>query len=78
MPNNELTNLVVYRCFPHIVNLACKAMLTAVTSLDYAREDAEEYTPTDSTINRDYVAVLRQAIRMVRHSYCILRAELIL
>ena len=24
-----------YRCFPHIVNLACKAMLKAVAKLDY-------------------------------------------
>ena len=41
-------------------------MLTIVTSLDYAQEDAADYDPTDaSNTKRDYVAVLRQAIRMV-------------
>ena len=41
-------------------------MLTAVTSLDYAQENAVDYDPTDaSNTKRDHVAVLRQAIRMV-------------
>ena len=58
--------ITCHRCFPHIVNLACKSTLTAVTSLDYAQEDAADYDPTDASITKwDYVAVLRQAIRMV-------------
>ena len=37
----------IYRCFPHIVNLACHAVLEAVTKLKYAAENAEDYVPND-------------------------------
>ena len=33
------------RCFPHIVNLACKAVLGVITQLKYAKEDATDFIP---------------------------------
>jgi hypothetical protein len=35
------------RCFPHIVNLACKAVLAAITNLTYAAEEAEDFVPPE-------------------------------
>ena len=37
----------IYRCFLHIVNLACHAILKAVTKLKYAAKNAEDYVPKD-------------------------------
>ena len=37
----------IYRCFPHIVNLACHAVLEAVTKLKYTAENAEDYVPNN-------------------------------
>ncbi|KAK0184205.1 ribonuclease H-like domain-containing protein [Armillaria mellea] len=31
--------LTIISCFAHIVNLACKAVLTAITNIDYAHDD---------------------------------------
>ncbi|PBK81084.1 hypothetical protein ARMGADRAFT_948805 [Armillaria gallica] len=33
--------LTIVSCFAHIVNLACKAVLTAITNIDYANDDAD-------------------------------------
>lgn len=33
------------RCSPHIVNLACKAVLGVITLLQYAKEDAADFIP---------------------------------
>jgi hypothetical protein len=46
------------RCFPHIVNLACKAVLGVLTELKYideTQEDYEEYDP-QNIFQRDLVA----------------------
>ncbi|KAK6992491.1 ribonuclease H-like domain-containing protein, partial [Favolaschia claudopus] len=59
------------RCFPHIVNLACKAVLSAITDMDFAASDApdfnrdageEAHTFLDA-IARDPVATIRTSIR---------------
>jgi len=34
-------------CFPHIVNLACKAALAAITDLTYVNETIEGYLDYD-------------------------------
>ena len=34
------------RCFPHVVNLACKAVLAAITNMDFTADDAEDYNPS--------------------------------
>ncbi|TFK41471.1 hypothetical protein BDQ12DRAFT_599653, partial [Crucibulum laeve] len=36
----------ICRHFPHIVNLACQAILGAITNMDYAVENAEHFDPT--------------------------------
>ncbi|KAJ7358519.1 hypothetical protein DFH08DRAFT_686901, partial [Mycena albidolilacea] len=33
------------RCFPHIVNLACKAVLGAITDMDFAASGAADFVP---------------------------------
>ncbi|KAI5896313.1 uncharacterized protein SCHCODRAFT_01093448 [Schizophyllum commune H4-8] len=56
----------VYRCFPHVVNLACKAVLAAITDLDFARPNAGPFVPTAT--HRDAIAIVRTAIRAIRAS----------
>lgn len=66
------------RCFPHIVNLACKAVLSAITNLDYAMENAPDFDPDlhddpeqfdpdgwRDQVKRDPIAALRTLIRLV-------------
>lgn len=38
----------MHRCFPHVVNLACKAVLTAITNMDFAADDAEDCNPNST------------------------------
>ena len=59
-------------CFPHVVNLSCKAVLSAITNMDYAANDAEDYAPNGLTpmtfidaINRDPIATVRTLVRVV-------------
>ncbi|KAJ3518939.1 hypothetical protein NMY22_g13434 [Coprinellus aureogranulatus] len=58
------------RCFPHIVNLACKAVIAAITDMEHAREpqNADEEAASMSEINGDAIATLRAFIRAVRVS----------
>jgi hypothetical protein len=70
------------RCFPHIINLACKAVLSAFTDEDLAKEltlnerdyapDPEESLPQtfEDAVQRDPIATLRSLIRTVRHDIC--------
>lgn len=62
------------RCFPHIVNLACKAVLGVITQLRYAKEDAADFVPDgeapppatfEEALKRDPVATTRSLIRGV-------------
>ena len=61
-----------WRCFPHIVNLACKAVLSAITHIKYAAENADDYVPPmtrsatfTEAIAWDPIAILRSLIRGV-------------
>ncbi|KIM34693.1 hypothetical protein M413DRAFT_75735, partial [Hebeloma cylindrosporum] len=60
------------RCFPHIVNLACKAILAAISSLDFDpfsedEEDDEGRTFIDK-LTEDPIARLRVLVRVIRAS----------
>jgi hypothetical protein len=60
-------NFQNFSCFPHIVNLACKAVLNAITNLKYVDdtvEDYEEYEP--SVFGRDCIATVRSLVNAVR------------
>lgn len=54
-------------CFPHIVNLACKAVLRALTNLDYAREpvNLQEQRSFLDVVDGDPIATIRALIRVV-------------
>ncbi|SJL00252.1 uncharacterized protein ARMOST_03564 [Armillaria ostoyae] len=62
------------RCFAHIVNLACKAVLTAITNIDYAHDDADFVPqpgqPTNfmAACRRDPIATARSVVRLIRGS----------
>ena len=62
-----LFNLTLfYSCFPHIVNLACKAVLEAITNLKFVDdtvEDYEDYEP--SGFSRDVIATVRSLVNAV-------------
>ena len=61
----SLCTLIVFcRCFPHIVNLACKAILSAVTNMDFAADNAEDYLFEGTS--SDPIATLRTLVRVVR------------
>jgi hypothetical protein len=72
-PFLPFTYLIGESCFPHVVNLACKAVLKAITNLNYAIEDVNEFVPegplatmfTDA-IDRDPIATVRSIVRSVR------------
>ncbi|KAJ6545313.1 ribonuclease H-like domain-containing protein, partial [Mycena capillaripes] len=53
------------RCFPHIVNLACKAIL-AITDMDFAASGAADFIP--DAIAREPVATVRTSVRVIRAS----------
>ena len=58
--------LFLIRCFPHIVNLAVKAVLAVMTDLQYANPNASDYQPAENCSRRDPIAILRTLIRIVR------------
>ncbi|KAJ6582875.1 hypothetical protein DFH09DRAFT_277734 [Mycena vulgaris] len=58
------------RCFPQIVSLACKAVLSAIINLDFAAHDANDFEPFDNeavtfmdAIDHDPIATLRTIVR---------------
>ena len=55
------------RCFPHVVNLACKAILAALTDLNYVREPmtAEEQVSFLDAMDKDPIATIRTLIHVV-------------
>ncbi|KAJ7495254.1 ribonuclease H-like domain-containing protein, partial [Mycena latifolia] len=65
-----------FRCFPHIVNLACKAVLGAITDMDFAAPEAADFVPRPAdaaltfmdTVRRDPVATVRTTVRVIRAS----------
>ncbi|KAF7326525.1 HAT family dimerization domain-containing protein [Mycena venus] len=63
------------RCFPHIVNLACKAVLGAITDMDFAASGSADFIPDPTrattfldAIARDPVATIRTTVRVIRAS----------
>jgi hypothetical protein len=55
------------RCFPHIVNLACKAVLGVLTNpkyIDDMQQDYEDYNPSGG-IDRDIIATVRGLVSSV-------------
>ncbi|KAH6906874.1 ribonuclease H-like domain-containing protein [Coprinopsis sp. MPI-PUGE-AT-0042] len=60
-------------CFPHIVNLACKAVLTAITNLKLAEVDDNTVDITAEVVEergglRDVIALGRSVVRAIRVS----------
>ena len=60
-------------CFPHVVNLACKAVVEAITRMEFSAVDADEYSPPEGprptsfieALERDPIAIIRSLIRSV-------------
>ncbi|KAJ7580032.1 hypothetical protein C8J56DRAFT_795274, partial [Mycena floridula] len=50
------------RCFPHVVNLACKAVLAAITNMDFVADDARDFEPG---VTRDPIATVQAVVRVV-------------
>lgn len=67
--------IIFLSCFPHITNLACKAVLAAVTDLAKAavteNEMLPEYEPVHTGPSRDIIAHVRLVVRVVRHNLII-------
>ena len=62
----------MFRCFPHIVNLACKAVLGKVTNISYAAANTDEYDPPlplhdgfAYALQWDPIAIVRSFIKAV-------------
>ena len=54
------------RCFPHIVNLACKAVLGVLTELKYIDETQEGYEEYNvNAFSRDIIALVRSMVSAV-------------
>ena len=63
---------MISSCFPHVVNLCCKAVLGAITDLKFAEEMAADYECSgdvpqtfEETLKRDPIATTRSLIRGV-------------
>jgi hypothetical protein len=58
--------LIFDSCFPHIVNLACKAALAAITNLDFVHNTIkgyEDYEP--SNYSKDCIATICSFVNSV-------------
>jgi hypothetical protein len=66
MNNNNLRSNL-FSCFPHIVNLACKAVLAAITNLKYAEDLAEGYEDYEPAYanSKDCIATVRSLVNAV-------------
>jgi hypothetical protein len=56
-------------CFPHIVNLACKAALGAITDLTYIDNTVEDYSDYDPSYvyAKDCIATARSLVNAVNY-----------
>ena len=59
-----LISIICYRCFPHIINLAVQAVLSSITNIKYAREDADHFNMQWSS-TCDIIALLQTPINKV-------------
>lgn len=83
IPFSHIKNRI--RCFPHIVNLACQAVLTSITNTEFAKDDPNipEYVPAGpppesflDALERDPVATVRALVRNVsRNSSMLLESS---
>ncbi|KIK80341.1 hypothetical protein PAXRUDRAFT_15838 [Paxillus rubicundulus Ve08.2h10] len=62
-------------CFPHIINLACKAVLKAMTNLDFTKDDVEDYVPDTlqprtlfDAVEHDPIAIVQSLVRGISAS----------
>lgn len=60
-------NQIITRCFPHVVNLACKAVLSAITKTDFTMTGNEDGNLFED-LDKDPVATLRKLVNAVRNS----------
>lgn len=60
----HITSIILCKCFPHIVNLTCKAILSAITDMDFTAEETEDYVSEGTS--SDPIVTLRTPIRVVR------------
>jgi hypothetical protein len=59
-------NLFFSSCFPHIVNLACKAVISAITDLKYIDDTIEGYKDYEPGVfSRDCIAIIRSLVNTV-------------
>ena len=63
----------IYRCFPHIVNLAVQAVLSSITDITYAEESANSSDPW--LLRHDVVALLRTLINKVLIFFILLKEK---
>jgi hypothetical protein len=62
--------IYLFRCFPHIVNLACKAVIVAITSLKYIDDTVEGYEDYEPGVySRDCIAIVRSLVNSVSAIY---------
>jgi len=53
-------------CFPHIVNLACKAVISAITDPKYVDDTVEGYEDYEPGVfSRDCIAIVRSIVNAV-------------
>ncbi|PPR08259.1 hypothetical protein CVT24_001174 [Panaeolus cyanescens] len=55
------------RCFPHIVNLTVQSILSAITNLNYASDNSQDFMP-DGQQHQDLIAMLQTLINKIRAS----------
>ncbi|KAI0042416.1 hypothetical protein FA95DRAFT_1500126, partial [Auriscalpium vulgare] len=64
-----------YRCFPHIVNLACQSVLTGMTRVELAKDGSADYerpiedelaASLEEALRGDPIAVVRSLVKAVR------------
>lgn len=60
---------ISFSCFPHIVNLACKAVLAAITNLNYVDDTVEGYEDYEPVFGRDCIAIIRSLVNAVSTIY---------
>ena len=65
----SISNFISSSCFPHIVNLACRAVLTAITDLKYVDDTIEGYQDYEPGFSRDVIAIIRSLVNAVSIIY---------
>ena len=63
----SISEVLSFSCFPHIVNLACKAVLAAITNLKYAEDLAEGYEDYEPALydRKNCIATIRSLVNAV-------------